>query len=498
MKRPAPGRDTVRPCSSASLAIVFGVLATAVSAAGSWIPSLWGDEVTSIMSAERSLPSLFRMLGNIDAVHGTYYLGLHFWGEVFGFSPFSVRFPSAIAVGLATAAVVLVAGRLRGRRVAVIAGIACALLPRATYMGEEARSFAFSAAVAAWLTLLLIVALEKQRPRAGWWIAYGALLAVGTYLFLYTLLFLVVHAIVIAVARPGHPFVRRWLVTAGCAIVASAPILFYAFVERGQISYLGATEQLAPQTLYASLWFELWPFATAAWVLIVIAIAVAVRRRELIGSGRPSLVFVGLTWLLVPTLALIAASVVTPDFTARYVSFCAPAAAILLACGLDELFRLRVWLGAVAAVVALALVVPVYTSQRTLYAKNSSDWAEMSAAVGSHARPGDAVVFDETSRPSYRPRMSMRGYPAGYRSVRDVTIAVPFQEAAGWRDEAYSVRRAAQLGRFAGVERVWLIEYASSATKADTYGVADLQALGFRPSPDAIHTYRGLITLYTR
>ncbi|GAA4349348.1 hypothetical protein [Microbacterium rhizosphaerae] len=54
------------------------------------------------MSAQRSLPSL---LGNLDAVHGRYYAGLHVWGWMFGVSPFAVRLPSAIAVGLATSAV---------------------------------------------------------------------------------------------------------------------------------------------------------------------------------------------------------------------------------------------------------------------------------------------------------------------------------------------------------------------------------------------------------
>ena len=73
------------------------------SFAGSWVPSLWGDETVSIMSAERSLPSLFSALGHIDAVHGGYYLFLHGWIGLFGASELSVRLPSAIAVGFAAA-----------------------------------------------------------------------------------------------------------------------------------------------------------------------------------------------------------------------------------------------------------------------------------------------------------------------------------------------------------------------------------------------------------
>lgn len=78
---------------------LIGSVATIVTAAGSWIPSLWGDEATSAMSSERSIPSLFRMLGSVDAVHDSYYLFLHFWIGACRSSPFSVRLPAAIAVG---------------------------------------------------------------------------------------------------------------------------------------------------------------------------------------------------------------------------------------------------------------------------------------------------------------------------------------------------------------------------------------------------------------
>ena len=161
-----PVRQADRTASGAGIrrsigtAVALGALATVVSLLGSWIPSLWGDEAASAMSAQRSIPSLFRMLGHVDAVHGAYYLGLHAWVQVFGASAFSLRLPSAIAVGLTVMAVVVLVRRLSTRRVAVAAGILCAVLPRVTYMGEEARSFAFSAAVAAWLTVLLVAAIQ--------------------------------------------------------------------------------------------------------------------------------------------------------------------------------------------------------------------------------------------------------------------------------------------------------------------------------------------------
>lgn len=511
MLRPAPSSGIARVARPATLAAVFGVLATALAAAGSWIPSLWGDEAASIMSAQRPVASLFRMLGHVDAVHGTYYLGLHAWGGLVGFSPFAVRLPSAVAVGLATAAVVLLAARLRGTRAAIVAGLLCAVLPRVTYMGEEARSFAFSAAIVAWLTVLLIAILDREHPRAGWWVGYGALLTVGVYVFLYTVLFVVVHGVVVAASRAPRRVVAGWALASAGGLLSSAPLIVVAVSQHHQIAYLGAIPQLAPQTLFSGLWFgDAWPVAIVAWALIALAVVTEARQRVLVaraaGGGLfflsatrlPSLVPLALVWLALPTGILIAVQEVVPDFTARYVSFCAPAAALLMACGVDDLLRWRRWAGLLAAALVVALTVPAYLDQRTPYAKNGSDWAEVSAAVGANAIPGDAVVFDESTRPSRLPRLALHTYPAGFAATADVTLAAPFATRTTWRDSAYSVRRAAQLGRFDGIDRVWLVEYAATPSTPDTYGVADLTALGFHETTTRIPTHHALVALYER
>src|SRR5690242_10780983 len=75
-------------------AAIVGLFATVVSVTGSWIPSLWGDEAASVLSALRPPESLVAMLGYVDAVHGAYYFGLQAWVALFGAEPFAVRFPS--------------------------------------------------------------------------------------------------------------------------------------------------------------------------------------------------------------------------------------------------------------------------------------------------------------------------------------------------------------------------------------------------------------------
>jgi mannosyltransferase len=487
------------------IATLSGLFATALAALGSWVPSLWGDEAASVMSAERSLPSLAGMLGHVDAVHGTYYFGLHWWIRMFGTSPFALRFPSAVAVGLATAAVVVIVWRLEGRRLAIIAAAVCAVLPRVTYMGEEARSYALSAAAAAWLTAILVEILYRREVRTRWWLAYGAVLAVGTYLFLYVALFAIVHALVLAVVRPRRTILVAWGMTVAAAAIACVPLGLMAVLERNQISYLATTQQLSFQTLFSSLWFGTWWVAVAAWALIVVAAAAEWRRRQgpslswmasnrpVPGERMPSLVGIALAWLLVPTGVLIASHAVIPDFTARYVSFCAPAAAILIACGLQRISEFRQWAGILAGLVLVSLIAPVYYSQRTPYAKNDSDWAAVSAAVGSHAHPGDAVIFDESVRPSRRPRLALHTYPAGFVGLKDVTIDVPFQSNPTWHDSALTVGAADERGRLAGVNTVWLVEYAATPSKPDSWGLDALEREGFVQTGTRISTHRELV-----
>jgi mannosyltransferase len=500
------------------LPVTFGVFACALAAIGSWIPSLWGDEAASLMSAERPISSLLTMLRHVDAVHGTYYLGLHAWIQIAGTSPFAIRFPSAVAVGLCTAAVVILARRLSTTATAVIAGLVCAVLPRMTYAGEEARSYAFSAAIAAWLTVIFVELLRRKQHRPWLWIAYGATLTLGFYLFLYVGLIALAHAVILVWMRPARSFTGRWLITVGLAAIAAVPILAMAFVERSQVAYLARTAEVTFNSVFVSLWFGTSQFAALAWLLLIAVGCVsaadwALRRRrsrafaQQSGNIRPapsrtvSLELVAGAWLIVPSAVLIGSSPILSDFTARYLTFAAPAAAILIACAIVRIARIartRARLGIlillVAAVVATA--VPVYSAQRGPYSKNNSDWAQLSATVGAHARPGDAVAFDESTRPSRRPRLAMRTYPAGFAGLADPTLRTPFAESASWRDVSYTVKQAFALGRFDGVQRVWLVEYATRS-RVDSFGISDLESRGFSIAK-RYRDYRSEVILLTR
>ncbi|WP_158251539.1 glycosyltransferase family 39 protein [Cryobacterium sp. M91] len=459
------------------------------------------------MSATRPLPSLFAMLGNVDAVHGAYYLGLHAWISFFGASPFSVRFPSAVAVGLAVAGLVFLAARLSTTRIAVVAGVIACLLPRVTYMGEEARPFAFSAAIAAWLTLLLVELIRRESPPRRLWIGYGLLFTLGIYVFLYFALFALVHAVILLRTRRGRLLIGRWFWVSTIAIAAAAPVIYWAIRERRQIAYLGMGDsQVTFSTILVTLWFGTWWFAVLAWSLILVAIALGTRPRwtrtvrtpqpDATRLVLPSLEFVAASWLLVPTLALMAGEIFWSGFTARYASDSAPAAALLMASGLAWLGGRRRWFLAAGTLVVVLASVPIYVSQREPYAKNQSDWADISVVLREHAVVGDSVAFDEGVRPSRRPRLALHTYPAGFDGLLDVTLRTPYWQNSTWYDRTYSLDEAAARGRLNGVRRLWLVEYAS-ATSTGTYGIGALESRGFVKSAE-FTTHRSVIYEFTR
>jgi len=481
-------RFACRHLSVSSLVTLFlGVLATAVSAAGSWIPSLWGDEAASVLSAQRSLPSLFRMLGSVDAVHGTYYLFLHFWVQAFGASPFSVRFPSAIAVGVAVAGIVVLGSRLAGNRVGVISGIVAVFLPRITDMGEEARGYAMCAAGVVWLTVLLVQIVSLERPKRRLWLVYCIGLAACGYLFLFSLLIVVAHAVIVLGTRQ-RAVLRSWVrATLGSVVLAGA-VIGFGIHEGGQIAFLATRDNTNIHTLLVTQWFGNDLMALVAWTLIITAIAVwaigvyrthrdpgepsALRDSR---ARRPALVPLAATWLLGPPAILLAVNSVHAVYSSRYLSFAAPAASLLIGWLLARVRPQIVAIPLLALVVASSSI--SYLAQRTPFAKNNSDWSQIADTIKANSEPGEGILFDEGTRPSRAPRLALRTYPSAFTGLMDVALKAPWYDTTNWHDSVYP--SSAIAARIGSMKTLWLVEYRLPGTQAGTYDRSILSSLGF-------------------
>jgi mannosyltransferase len=467
--------------SSAGLPTLLGLLAVAVTATGSWIASFWGDEAASVMSSERSWRSLWHEITHVDGVHATYYALMHVWIRCFGTSPFSMRFPSAIAIGIVVAGTVVLIRMFDGsKRLQLLVGCATMLVPRLSYQGEEARAYAIDAAIATWIVVAAIATIRGHvRPRLGW-IFVGALLAIGTYFFMFVGLMAVVVAVLVLTLAPADERRRqlvRWCLVTVVVIVACSPVLILGLSERSQVAFLADRTTTDPYSLWITTWFNNPRVAAVAWPLVALALAAAALAWRARARGLVSIVWTAVVWGFLPGAILVGANPIVHDFSARYMTFAAPAVGILAGTGIDRLFRWRRWFGVIAIVVSAAVVVPTWAAIRTPTAYNASDWGIVSRMVHQRAHRGDEVLFDVTVRPSRRMLLAMRTYPKDYAGLGEVQVTTPFWANTSWDDKALTVDQAVAAGRVTA-DHLWLLQDAHGGV-VDHEGESSLEHDGY-------------------
>lgn len=460
-------------------ALIAGVIATFISAFGSGNASYWGDEAASVMSATRSLDSLWPMLGTVDAVHGLYYVFLHGWIDIFGPSEFSTRMPAAIAVGFAAAGLLLLVWRMAGPHLAAIATVIFAVLPRVTNIGSEARGYALAAAGVVWIVYGLIALLDAY-PRRRWlWWVWAIGLALTATMFMYSLLILPVLGVWLLLNRRGPDRFWRTVIFGCIAVVFSLPVIVMGYLERDQIGFL-ANRPPGWDGVFITQWFGSGALAIPAWILIVIAIAgMVLRRRE-----KQPLETLALAWMILPPILLGLISIVSPSYSQRYLSICTPAVAIMMMLGIREIVRrIRPLSESVSVLVSWVLVVglvlasaPSYFSQRSAFGKDGSDLRQISEVIAEHAEPGDAVIFNDDIRPSRKPRLALRLYPEAFSGILDPGLTRAFDRTDFLWDEALP---AAETPVPAEVDTLWYAISGSDKPERAPEDLATFEAQGF-------------------
>ncbi len=286
--------------------LIVGVLAAVVSLCGAGRPSFWYYEAATISASySRSLPQLWQMLGNVDIVEGLYYLLMHGWFDVFPPTEFWSRTPSGLAIGGPAAGLVVLGKQFSSRTVAVASGVVCAILPRTTWAGIEARPYAFSMMAAVWLTVLLIRA--TRRDDAWVWLCYGLVLAMSVLLDVYLLLLSPVYVVFICAFRRSRTVVLRFAlasVLAGCALT---PFLIAAIGQTHQISWVAPIGHRTIEDVAIQQYFERSPpFAILSALIVATAIVLWLfTSTRLVGADR-QLLTLAIGWLVVPTAVIVA------------------------------------------------------------------------------------------------------------------------------------------------------------------------------------------------
>ncbi len=186
---PGPAWMRVLPPVATFLIMMWGITGA----------SYWRDEAATLSAVQRSLGDLLRMLGNIDAVHGAYYLLIWAFVRVGGAGELVTRLPSAVAMAAAAAAVAALGRRLVSPRAGLASGLVFAILPPVSMYGQDARPYAIVVMLAAVASYLLVRAMAADSGRRGRWLAgYAACLAVLGIVDIFGLLLIAAHAVTVA------------------------------------------------------------------------------------------------------------------------------------------------------------------------------------------------------------------------------------------------------------------------------------------------------------
>jgi 4-amino-4-deoxy-L-arabinose transferase-like glycosyltransferase len=418
-------------------------------------------------------PSLFEAAA-ADVHPPGYLLLLHWWAGHFGTEPATLRLPSELASIATIPVLYLLAARLYGRRVGLLAAGLAALSPFWIWHAQEARMYGFLVFFAVAATLGLVEALEHGRTR-GWWL-FTAATVLGAYFHYFALLVLAAHIAYTAVRlRRLDP--QRLL--PGLTALITIAALYLPWVYMLSAHYRGAGDPaLAAPNVYTPLLlmsdFLLGYLNVAATSQVVAAWPLLVLLGLAAGAFGAHPTWRGVmlwTLLLVPAVLVFAASWLwRPMVSARYLIVVTPALLILVAVTMDRILRGRFKL--IGLVVAGTLMLGGLQVERTSpYNPAAEDYRQIAAYIHQHARPGDLVGLDAPfNRYAY----------AYYADDNLPTYAIPppgdGQGARVRLDQASIDRYVRSLA--AGHQRLWMLYYLEDERSAAVRHYLDYHAKG--------------------
>jgi mannosyltransferase len=451
-------------------------------------PSPWRDEAVTLGVSTRSFSQIAHLFGHIDGVLVPYYLAMH---VVLGNKPdiFLARLPSVIASALTAALLVALGARLFGLRAAYLAGALYTVVPMTSRYAQEARPYAITGLIAVCATFLLIEALDSGH--SGWFAGYTVAMVLLAYANLIALLLLTAHFVTVCSLRRAAPL-RRWLLSSVGTVIVAAPLVWAGSHETVALRGLTRPDLHKLGTVvsgFSGTWTAAW------WLLGAVAIGLAMmaarrpmpaRSRHAAERSTPSASVAWptvLPWLLLPPVVLFALSQVKPFYSDRYLVFCLPAFALVIAGAVSRL----------PLPVPVALVVVVATLTSTVQhnirseAGHTEDLRNIARQVIGKSHPDDGLLFVPA-----RLRVIDGAYPAMTRQVVDVALA----KSGAASDTLYGTEIApsAVLGAVAPHRRVWVVTSVHT-TFTTTTDAAKLPALAKNYHLVWKHVYTGTFVL---
>lgn len=295
--------------------------------------SVWFDEAYSILLAKKSAGEIMALTG-VDTHPPFYYLLLHAWGNIFGWSELALRLPSVLAMGGAAAVGTLLVKRMFGVRAALVALAFVVLAPFLMRYGFEIRMYALASLIVVSATYVLVVAVNAKDKTKQLWLyaAYAALVALGVYTLYYTAVLWIVHVVwLVYLARQRKESVlkqRWWLAYLG-SLVLFLPWLpaFIRQLGNGALAPISQplnVENLVGVASFWALYQPSWQLSGLMTLVLLAAIVFAtlILSRAFKNAGskeRPYLVLLAL-YAGLPVLIVALISLIKPMYVERYLA----------------------------------------------------------------------------------------------------------------------------------------------------------------------------------
>jgi mannosyltransferase len=474
-------------------AVALGMISVLISLWRVGVPSLMGDEAVTVSIANRSPGALWAMVTtNMDAVHAAYYAGMHVWFSIFGADAVTLRVPSAIAVGAAVAAIVMIGGRFVSRTVGIVAGVLLIATPVSLLAGAIGRSPGTQLALLTWLAFALLVALEKGRV---WrWVIVAVLVALSVVTFLFTAFVVVAFGAAVLLHRPWRARLIPFAVSAATGALPAIPVAILGYQQRAQVSWIEPIGWDIFRNVFVTQWFSgtimvdsaypTWDAYVTAIVFLSLAVFGTVIAVGQGGAVRGPGVL-GAAWLVLPSALLIAVSLVgSPWYSPEYLIMCAPAVALLAALGIAAVGI--GWVRIVLVVAIVALSVAPYLALRGSTA-HGTDWTAVADTLQREAQPGDGVLVED--EPWDQPHILFDLYPDQTARLSDISFHGRTNPVALWGDRD----TPENLDVAADVDRVWVVGTGEGTGQWDEA----LETQGFEQT-DTIDLPVSSLTLFAR
>lgn len=353
------------------------------------------DEVASVSVASRSLTGVFDVLGSNDANSGLYYVLLHAWmwgGEGEGWA----RALSAVCLVATIPITALLARRLFGESVGLIAGFALVANTFVVAHGQEARWYVLMLLLITLATWLFVEA--ATRGNTGFFVGYAIVAALAVYAGMFASLVIVAHLVSLPFLPQLRQLARRFAVAFGAVLLVTAPFALYLLANAShQVTWIERPGPLDLIHVSSAMLGGGGPLLAIAYGTLVLIGLVELWRvawgarasgAELAEARWRSVLIVA--WLALPPMILFAFSQVQPLFIAAYLLGVAPVLAILAGFGLVALAERSRAAGVAAAAVVISLCIPAQIESEL---RPNEDLRAVAAMIAREGGETDGLAF---------------------------------------------------------------------------------------------------------